>query len=116
MTYEFVVLKDGVEIDRLAAEAGVLVLSGRERYEARTFGPVLQVFEGRQPLVSLAEGVRLTVRELQILELAGKGLTGIQTAERLCFSESTIKRCRRSILDKLGVDTMIAAVRLGVIQ
>ena len=120
MTYEFVVLKDGVEIDRLAAEGAVLVLNSRERYEVRTFGSVLQVFEGRRPLVSLAPGVRLTDRELQILELAAEGLTGIQTAARLSFAESTIKRVRRSILDKLGVDTMIAAVslaqKMGVIK
>jgi DNA-binding NarL/FixJ family response regulator len=50
----------------------------------------------------------------QILELAAAGLTSDRIAESLQQSETTIKRKRREIMDKLGADNMPQAVAMAV--
>ena len=45
----------------------------------------------------------LTTRELQVLDLTGRGLTGAESAAELGLSELTIRKHRSSILHKLGL-------------
>ncbi|WP_369223850.1 response regulator [Streptomyces sp. R39] len=65
-----------------------------------------------EPAVS-PELERLSPRELEILELIGKGLTNRQIAERLFLAEKTVKNRVSSILAKLGVGRRVQAALLA---
>lgn len=62
----------------------------------------------------------LTKRELDVLALAARGLSGRQIAERLMISHSTVKTHFENLYPKLGASDRAAAVaaalRLGVID
>lgn len=60
---------------------------------------------GRRRRVALADGgtMSLTQRELQVLELAGEGLTTAEIAERLAVSVITVRRHISSAVQRLGV-------------
>ncbi len=59
-------------------------------------------------------GVGLSTREIEVLDLAGRGLTNRQIAEKLVLSPHTIARHLSNARDKLGaVNRADAAVRLG---
>jgi DNA-binding CsgD family transcriptional regulator len=45
----------------------------------------------------------LTARELQVLDLTGRGLNGAQSAAELGLSELTIRKHRSSIMRKIGL-------------
>jgi DNA-binding CsgD family transcriptional regulator len=45
----------------------------------------------------------LTARELQILDLTGRGLSGAESAAELGLSELTVRKHRSSIMRKLGL-------------
>jgi DNA-binding CsgD family transcriptional regulator len=47
----------------------------------------------------------LTARELQVLDLTGRGLNGTQSAAELGVSELTIRKHRSSIMRKLGLNS-----------
>lgn len=58
--------------------------------------------------------VGLSSREVQVLELAGEGLTNKQIADRLVISQHTVARHLSNCRDKLGAANRAdAAVRLG---
>jgi DNA-binding NarL/FixJ family response regulator len=63
--------------------------------------------------------VALSTREIEVLELAGRGLPSKQIAVQLEISESTVKFHLSSIYAKLGasgrVEAISAAVRLGLL-
>jgi predicted ATPase/DNA-binding CsgD family transcriptional regulator len=52
----------------------------------------------------------LTAREVEVLHLVADGLSNAEIADRLVLSERTVHAHLRSIFDKLGVNTRIAAV------
>jgi ATP/maltotriose-dependent transcriptional regulator MalT len=62
----------------------------------------------------------LTRREIEVLALAADGLGGLELAERLVLSPSTVRTHFKNIYEKLGVRNRAAAVakamRLGVID
>lgn len=61
-----------------------------------------------------ARNAGLTDREVQVLELAGQGLTNKQIANRLALSHHTVARHLSNCRDKLGAANRAdAAVRLG---
>jgi DNA-binding CsgD family transcriptional regulator len=68
----------------------------------------------RGGVVVAAEPVRsargLSLRELEVLELLGLGLTNLRIARTLYLSERTVAHHVERILDKLGVTTRTAAV------
>lgn len=70
---------------------------------------------GDQSLLSL-----LSDRELQIFHNLAKGLTGIQVAEKLDLSTSSVATYKSRIMDKLGLknhsELMHFALRLGFIE
>lgn len=62
----------------------------------------------------VARSAGLTDREIQVLELAGQGLTNKQIANRLALSHHTVARHLSNCRDKLGAANRAeAAVRLG---
>lgn len=64
--------------------------------------------------------VQLTPREKEVLLWISYGKTKTETADKLCVSESCIKRHCEHLLEKLNVNNLTAAVakafRLGVIE
>jgi DNA-binding NarL/FixJ family response regulator len=60
--------------------------------------------------------LNLTSRELEILTLAGRGLTNPEIAQRLVLSIHTIKNHLHHVFKKLKVSTRIQAVQLGLRQ
>jgi len=59
-------------------------------------------------------GVHLTGREVEVLDLAGRGLTNRRIADQLTLSQHTVARHLSNARDKLGaVNRAEAAVRLG---
>jgi DNA-binding CsgD family transcriptional regulator len=67
----------------------------------------------------LAEPTSLTPRELDVLELLGRGLTAIAIAHRLRISCRTVHKHLERVYGKLGVNDRLAAVlearRLGLV-
>lgn len=56
----------------------------------------------------------LSDRELEILELVGRGLTTKQIADRLCLSDKTIETHRQNIKHKLGLESGSQLIRHAV--
>jgi len=59
------------------------------------------------------EDLRVTRRELEILELIAQGLSNREIAEKLFVSESTVKTHSSRVFDKLGARRRTQAVQLG---
>ncbi len=61
---------------------------------------------------------RLSVRELQVIQLIGKGLKNQQIADQLCLSETTVRHYLTTIYNKLGVsdrlELLVFAHRFGL--
>jgi two-component system, NarL family, nitrate/nitrite response regulator NarL len=64
---------------------------------------LLQAGDAKQVNRALNNGVRLTVRERDIIALIGEGLKNKQIAERLYISEPTVRHYLTSIFEKVGV-------------
>jgi two-component system nitrate/nitrite response regulator NarL len=54
---------------------------------------------------SVTDDADLTSRELEVLELIGKGLTNQEISERLVIEVGTVKNHVHSILEKLNVSS-----------
>ncbi|HWA17055.1 MAG TPA: response regulator transcription factor [Gemmatimonadales bacterium] len=59
------------------------------------------------------ETLRVTPRELEILELIAQGLSNREIAERVNVSENTVKTHSSRVFDKLGARRRTQAVQLG---
>ena len=59
------------------------------------------------------ETLRVTPRELEILELIAQGLSNREIAEKLFVSENTVKTHSSRLFDKLGARRRTQAVQLG---
>jgi DNA-binding CsgD family transcriptional regulator len=59
------------------------------------------------------EQLRLTPRELEILELMASGLSNREIAHRVHVSENTVKTHSSRVFDKLGARRRTQAVQLG---
>ena len=70
---------------------------------------------GRQ-LPGVAESVRLTRREREVMDLIAEGLSNKEVALRLHLSEHTIHRHISNILTKLDVPSRTAAVAQAALQ
>ena len=62
---------------------------------------------------SKLEGLGITPRELEILELMAKGLSNREIAETLFVSENTVKTHSSRLFDKLGAKRRTQAVQIG---
>jgi DNA-binding CsgD family transcriptional regulator len=59
------------------------------------------------------EELRITPRELEILELIAQGLSNREIATKLYVSENTVKTHSSRVFDKLGAKRRTQAVQLG---
>ena len=59
------------------------------------------------------EGLGITRRELEILELIAQGMSNREIAEKLFVSENTVKTHSSRVFDKLGARRRTQAVQLG---
>lgn len=59
------------------------------------------------------EELKITARELEILELIAMGLSNREIAEKLFVSENTVKTHSSRVFDKLGAKRRTQAVQLG---
>ncbi|HUQ49294.1 MAG TPA: response regulator transcription factor [Terriglobales bacterium] len=59
------------------------------------------------------EELRITARELEILQLIAEGLSNREIAEKLFVSENTIKTHSSRVFEKLGARRRTQAVQLG---
>jgi predicted ATPase/DNA-binding CsgD family transcriptional regulator len=59
------------------------------------------------------QGNGLSLRELEVLELASEGLSNREIAERLVVTVGTVKKHMNNIFSKLGADTRIQAIVRG---
>jgi|SRR5271155_2274678 NarL family two-component system response regulator LiaR len=59
------------------------------------------------------EDLRITRRELEILELIAQGLSNREIAAKLFVSENTVKTHSSRVFDKLGARRRTQAVQLG---
>ncbi|WP_222597154.1 response regulator transcription factor [Chitinophaga pinensis] len=55
----------------------------------------------------------MTRREKEILKLAAEGLTIAQIAEQLFISPYTVESHRKNLMDKFGVNSVAAAIKLA---
>jgi len=72
------------------------------------------------PQEDSCEGVSLSQREVEIVELISKGFTNSRIAEKLFLSVHTISTHRKNILKKLGVnkssELVMYAIKTGIIE
>jgi ATP/maltotriose-dependent transcriptional regulator MalT len=59
------------------------------------------------------EDLRITPRELEILNLIAKGMSNREIAGRLFVSENTVKTHSSRVFEKLGAKRRTQAVQLG---
>lgn len=59
------------------------------------------------------DGLGITRRELEILELIAQGMSNREIAEKLFVSENTVKTHSSRVFDKLGAKRRTQAVQLG---
>lgn len=59
------------------------------------------------------EGLGITRRELEILELIAQGMSNREIAQKLFVSENTVKTHSSRVFDKLGAKRRTQAVQLG---
>lgn len=60
-----------------------------------------------------AQPIRLSERELEVLELMGFGFTSQEAANQLCVSKRTVDFHLSNVYDKLGVKNRMQALRLA---
>lgn len=58
----------------------------------------------------------LTTREREVLHLAAQGLTGAQTAEKLCISPRTVESHRSRLMQKLGLRNRAELIHYAIRQ
>jgi ATP/maltotriose-dependent transcriptional regulator MalT len=122
--YRFMVIEHSVELygALIAATFAVLGiwlgvrLNGSRQKEA----PAPEVAEpAKVELVRFAaddrkrEGLGITKRELEVLELIAEGLSNREIADKLFVSENTVKTHSSRVFDKLGAKRRTQAVQLG---
>jgi NarL family two-component system response regulator LiaR len=66
-----------------------------------------------EPNEKRREDLRITPRELEILNLIAQGMSNREIADRLFVSENTVKTHSSRVFDKLGAKRRTQAVQLG---
>jgi len=120
MEYRFLVIEHSLEIygGLIAATFAVLgiwlglKLTGKRQAIVVKEVPVLSR-ASFIPDERKREELRITPRELEILELIGQGLSNREIATKLYVSENTVKTHSSRVFDKLGAKRRTQAVQFG---
>ena len=117
--YRFLVIEHSIEIygGLIAATFAVLgiwlglKLTGKQKVVVKevpvpSWAPFIPDEKKREEL-------RITPRELEILELIAQGLSNREIAAKLYVSENTVKTHSSRVFDKLGAKRRTQAVQLG---
>ncbi len=91
-----------------ASGAGFEVVAVRVRRSMRQAG----LRPSAEPHLTPRVGLRLTRRERELLDMAGRGLTNIEIARRMGLGRPTVARILSNAMTKLGVDSRAQAVAL----
>ncbi|HEX8517198.1 MAG TPA: response regulator transcription factor [Bacteroidia bacterium] len=62
------------------------------------------------------ELVKLTKRELQILELLAEGMTNKEIAEKIFLSRRTVETHRKNMIEKLGCKNSSALIKYAIVK
>ena len=116
--YQFLVVEHSIEIygGLIAATfAGLGIWLGLKLTAKRQTIVVKEVRAGGPfiPDERKREDLRITRRELEILELIAQGLSNREIAEKLFVSENTVKTHSSRVFDKLGARRRTQAVQFG---
>jgi DNA-binding NarL/FixJ family response regulator len=76
----------------------------------------LLAIEGKAPVTSSQDAIRLTHREREILQLVSTGLTNQEIADKLFTSKRTVETHRQSLLEKTGVKNTPALIKYAMEQ
>jgi DNA-binding NarL/FixJ family response regulator len=74
----------------------------------------LLAIEGKAPVTSSQDAIRLTHREREILQLVSTGLTNQEIADKLFTSKRTVETHRQSLLEKTGVKNTPALIKYAM--
>jgi two-component system nitrate/nitrite response regulator NarL len=96
-------LDDMIETIRAAEEGEVFVSPKIASAMMERLSDLAQMFSDIEN--SVTDDADLTSRELEVLELIGKGLTNQEISERLVIEVGTVKNHVHSILEKLNVSS-----------
>jgi two-component system nitrate/nitrite response regulator NarL len=96
-------LDDMIETIRAAEEGEVFVSPKIAAAMMERLSDLAQMFSDIEN--SVTDDADLTSRELEVLELIGKGLTNQEISERLVIEVGTVKNHVHSILEKLNVSS-----------
>lgn len=93
-------------------EAALIALANGDEYFGSEANKALR--SGFKKKVQENGKVKLTKREIQVLELIGKGYTSPQIAEQLFIAKSTVETHRRSLIEKTQVRNSKELVRYAI--
>lgn len=118
MEYRFLVVEHSLEIYGglvAAVFAGLGIWLGLKLTKTRETVVVKEVAVTAPFQLDAArqEELKITARELEILQLIAAGLSNREIAERLFVSENTVKTHSSRVFDKLGARRRTQAVQLG---
>ena len=91
------------------------ILAGRLHVSERIMVQVLGLLKQQSERGAVSPIDRLTDRELQILQLIGKGLTTREIADRINLSIKTIGTYRERIKEKIGLRSAAELIRYAVL-
>ena len=118
MEYRFLVVEHSLEIYGglvAAVFAGLGIWLGLKLTKTRETVVVKEVAVTTPFQLDAArqEELKITARELEILQLIAAGLSNREIAEKLFVSENTVKTHSSRVFDKLGARRRTQAVQLG---
>jgi NarL family two-component system response regulator LiaR len=118
MEYRFLIIERSIEIygGLIAAVFAALGIWLGLRFTRRQETVVLREVPAGAPFVlneKKLEELRITPRELEILQLIAGGLSNREIAEKLFVSENTVKTHSSRLFDKLSAKRRTQAVQLG---
>ena len=112
-------------ISRMAVDAMMHKSSSAEEL-IETIGAVSRAPGGGNAVISIPRGllqrldegpsVGLSEREIEVLVLAGRGLSNARIAEELHLSEATVKRHLANVYEKVGVSSRNDAVKGALME
>jgi NarL family two-component system response regulator LiaR len=116
--YRFLIIERSIEIygGLIAAVFAALGIWLGLRFTRRQETVVLREVPAGAPFVlneNKLEELRITPRELEILQLIAGGLSNREIAEKLFVSENTVKTHSSRLFDKLSAKRRTQAVQLG---